>query len=152
MRPFAAPFVVALLGWLAISTPIGVAGGFEGHKYVRVTVSLSDTTLQPGQTEDLQVALSPANDISIIANPAVEISLAPTRLVTLAGSPHQDVDRSTGYISTRSPVTQRFTVARDAQRGTYTVKGSLVYFYCSNSKGWCRKQVEPITLTITVAP
>ena len=152
MRPFTAPFVVALLGWQAISPPIGVAGGFEALQYVRVTVSLSDTTLQPGQTEDLHVAFNPADDISIIAKPAVKISLAPTRLVTLTGGPRQDVDRRTGYISTYSPITQRFTVSKDAQWGAYTVKGSLVYFYCSNSKGWCRKQVEPIEFTITIAP
>jgi hypothetical protein len=151
MRSFRVALVIALLVWQAISTHIGVAGDFQATRDVHVTVGLSRTTLRPGQTENLQIAFSTADDIYVIARPTVEIRLASTQLVTLIGSPNQDVDRSTGYISTRSPVTQRITVSKGTHEGTYTVKGSLVYFYCSRSKGWCRKQVEPFEIRITIA-
>ena len=148
----AVPVIVLLLGYLRTSAQTGMAHAPDTNVYVQVTVSLSQKTFRPGQVGVLGVTFHPEDDIHITAEPPARFSLASTRVISLTGGANREVDASSGYLSTDTPVTQRFAVSKRIRKGTYTVKGSLVYYYCSGSKGLCRKKVEPLTLVLTVAP
>jgi hypothetical protein len=127
------------------------AMGSRDNEDVRLTVRLSAEVLRPGQTADILITFTPAEDIHIVASPAVQLNIRSTRTIALSGAVRQMVDTQTGFLSTQSAVTRRFAVAKRARPGTYTVQGSVVYYYCSESEGWCRKFVQPVEISFTIS-
>lgn len=130
---------------------LGAGMEVRDNEDVRLTVRLSADVLRPGQTADILITFAPAEDIHIVASPPVRLNIRSTRTIALSGAVRQVVDKRTGYLSEQSAVTRRFAVAKSARPGTYTVHGSVVYYYCSGSEGWCRKFVQPVEFSFTVS-
>ncbi len=118
---------------------------------VKVWAHLSRQTYKPGETGEITITLSPAEGYHINANPAVEIALDKSAAVILKGEPSQVIDRANGYLSSRSPVRQTFYVPSSTAAGSHLVKGTVTYFYCSDSEGWCRRYRQPVSFTFTLA-
>jgi len=59
-------------------------------------------------------------------------------------------DKETGFLSTADPVEQRLAVSPTAATGTDTLEGTIVYYFCSDAEGWCRKQTQSISLPIHI--
>lgn len=143
----------ALIASSSIFVPPGQSGTYntpDGNPYVQLHVRVSKTILHPGEEGLIEATFSPADDIHINADPAVTIAFPTTSDFTFEEETSQTVDTETGYLSVRTPVTASFTTSCKAQPGTYALTGKVVYYYCSESENWCRRQVQPITLTITV--
>ena len=118
---------------------------------VKVWAHLSRQMFKPGETGEITITLSAAEGYHINANPAVEVKLDDPRLVILKGVPTQAIDKSTGYLSSRSPVRQIFYVPSTTSAGFHVLKGTVTYFYCSDSEGWCRRYRQPISLSFTLS-
>ena len=144
-----------LLGCILVSAliagrPAGASGGSDGNQYVRVTVALLDSVMRPGTMGTLAVTFSPAEDIHVNAEPPVEFSISSSNVFRLSGSPSLRIDKKSGYLSTRSPITQQFVLDKRARPGRHQMKGRLVYFYCSDSAGWCRRHVVPLDCVVRI--
>ena len=50
----------------------------------------------------------------------------------------------------RKPVTQKFAVKKNAKKGTYTIKATCTYFYCSEKEGWCNRFTVPFEFLLVI--
>jgi len=56
----------------------------------------------------------------------------------------------TGYLDTKRPIKYSFTLDNKIKKGKHTLKGTVRYFFCSDTEGWCNRSSQPIQLTFTV--
>jgi hypothetical protein len=54
------------------------------------------------------------------------------------------------YLDLVKPVRFPVAFAAAAPRGAQTVKGTVVYFYCSSREGWCRRGAAEVEVPVTV--
>jgi hypothetical protein len=121
------------------------------NKYVQVDVTLESNTVIAGTEGAILFAFTPVEGIHINADPPVEVAIGKNPEVTLQGDPDISTDKETGFLSTSSPVRQRFSVSSTATPGTYSLKGTIVYYFCSDTQGWCTKFRQRVTLKLIVA-
>jgi hypothetical protein len=148
-------FVLAIsLAYLSLGTPIIAAadpGEEKGtNKFVHVDAAVSESILKPGEQAELHLTFTPAEGIHVTIDPPVEIRVEPKRTFLLNGESKRPVDKNSGYLSSTEPVVQRFSLSRKAQPGKHVLRASIVYYFCSDDEGWCRKFSMPIELNLTV--
>ena len=136
---------------LFASTAI-IAGGTSSNDYVKVDVRPPSTALKPGGSGEVEFRFIPVDGIHINVDPPVTFTLDTMTVVSLKEKPVMTKDAKTGYLSTSSPVRQTVVLARNAAPGTFTVKGTVSYFFCSETEGWCNRQKQPVEFTIVVKP
>jgi hypothetical protein len=124
--------------------------GQKENAFVTVDVQLSKQELRPGESGELLVAFLPLEDIHVTAKPPVQFKIGATKAFELEGNPTWTVDTITGYLSTASPVHQAYRIPRTAHSGRHRITGTIVYFFCSDNEGWCRKSTYPLEMTFTV--
>ncbi len=111
-------------------------GGAQGH------VAVSFAALDP----DVHINEEPA--------PRLKLDLAQTVLVDKqAPAPEKAADwdpDNPRYLNIAKPVKFPVAFAPTAPRGAQTVKGTVVYFYCSAREGWCRRGAAEIEVPVTV--
>lgn len=137
-------------------TQFSVAGDkpTPANEYVKFELSLDQKKLKPGTNGQLLISLMPKKGIHINLQPPLDLMLEKNPAITLAGKPELArvrVDTS-DYLDASKPIKQSFTLAKSAKKGSVTLKGTLTYFYCSDSEGWCSRFKQPINLTLTVTP
>jgi len=120
------------------------------NKFVHVDVAVSTSTLKPGQQAELRLMFKPVDGIHVTIDPPVEIKVEPKGIFFLKGESRRPVDKSSGYLSSAEPVVQRFTISKNAQAGNHALKASIIYYFCSDDEGWCRKFTMPVELNFTV--
>jgi hypothetical protein len=118
--------------------------------YVRLDASLASTSLAPGDTTELLLRFTPADDIHLNGTPGVEVALDST--VAPAGALRQDVDARTGYLRTGEPLAMRVVLSPGARPGLHRVIATISYFFCSGTEGWCMRKREQVALPLTVRP
>jgi hypothetical protein len=101
------------------------------------------------QPIDLAITFTPANGIHVNAAPLIELVLEKKSRWIVKGTP-TFIRTADGYLDTAAPVTFSLSVKGGTQPGQHRIHGTLNYFYCSDSEGWCNKFSQPITLTIGV--
>lgn len=148
-------FVLAtVLSYLTFSAslPAAVEAGKEkgANKFVHVDVAVSESPLKPGQQAELRLMFTPADGIHVTIDPPVEIKIEPKRIFLLNGESTRPVDKSSGYLSSAEPVIQRFSLSRKVQPGKHVLKANIVYYFCSDDEGWCRKFTMPVELNLMV--
>jgi hypothetical protein len=60
-------------------------------------------------------------------------------------------DTKTGYLAAGTDLKQKFRLAPSLPPGIYRLKASLIYYYCSDTEGWCRRHREPLVLNLSIA-
>ena len=139
--------VLAMLSsWLMAQQ--GADPGLVSH--VKVYASLSKQTFKSGETGELRLTFSPEEGYHINANPPVEFTIDSGKVVLLKGELTQTVDRSNGYLSTRSPVRQTLYVPSTVAPGVHVMKATVTYYYCSDLEGWCVRFRQPVLLSFTL--
>ena len=118
------------------------------NEYVHVEVALSKQIVMPGDKIDLRVIFTPAEGIHVTADPAVTISVSPSALVQLRGKHTQTVDSSSGYLSAGAPVIQPIRISSSASPGKHLLNAGIIYYFCSDEAGWCRKFVQTVKLEL----
>ena len=143
-----------LLFVLSVLVFSGVAASFSPptNKYVRMSSKLQRSSLKPGGTSAFLFKLTPQKGIHVNTVPPIAFVLDSSSSVSLAGKltfPTVRVDTSV-YLDTAGEIKQPFAVARTLKPGPLMLKGTLTYFYCSDSEGWCSRFKQPIEVMITV--
>jgi hypothetical protein len=122
----------------------------RSNKFVAVDVSLERASLKPGQQSELRIEFTPIDGIHVNVDPPIEITIQQKRTFLFSGKSTQPVDKMSGYLSTAEPVRQRFSVSKKTQPGKHLLKANIVYYFCSDDEGWCRKFTLPVELQLTV--
>jgi hypothetical protein len=129
-----------------------LVGGSTLSEFVRLEVSPATLTMQPGGRGVIELLFYPVDGIHVNADPPVRFSLDSAAGVTLQGKPVLTADAKTGYLSISAPVKQTLVLGNKTGPGKLKVKGTVTYFYCSDSEGWCNRQQQPVEFTILVKP
>jgi hypothetical protein len=112
---------------------------------------------RPGGTGAIEVTFVPRDpDVHINEEPAprLRLDLEQSTLIDKQPAPPKTVptfDPDTArYLDLKKPV--RFPVAfgPSAPKGPQSVKVSVVYFYCSQREGWCRRGTADLEVAVTV--
>jgi hypothetical protein len=120
------------------------------NKFVKVNVTLAKDTLQPGGKGRILVSFSPIDGIHINVDPPFRLTIEKNRFFSLHGEPDISTDKESGFLSTSAPIEQGFYVFKKANSGEHIIKGTIVYYFCSDNEGWCRKLTQPITLKLNI--
>jgi hypothetical protein len=132
------------------------AGGSpDGHpvkenKSVKVDLTLANPAVQPGGKGTILVSFTPIDGIHINADPPVTLNLEKNQFISLQGEPELSIDKENGFLSTSNPVEQAFHVSKKARSGEHSIKGTIIYYLCSDTEGWCTKFTQPITLKLNI--
>jgi len=86
----------------------------------------------------------------INTDPAVEFEFEKNPLVHFTGVTSMPKAEKTGYLDTKRPIKYSFTLDNKIKKGKHTLKGTVRYFFCSDTEGWCNRSSQPIQLTFTV--
>ncbi len=124
------------------------------NKYVKVDVAVQQKQLQAGATGQLLISVKPQKGIHVNIQPPLSITLDDDSATTLSGTMvFSTVKKDTlELLDPSKPIKQSFTLAKRIKPGTMVLKGSFVYFYCSDAEGWCSRFKQPFTIEVTVAP
>ena len=120
------------------------------RREVRCDMHLTSTTLKAGGVGELVLMFSPEDGIHINTDPAMEIEFdksSPARFTGITSLPKAP---KTGYLDTSKPVRCTFTLSKKLRKGKYSLKGTVHYYFCSDTEGWCNRFSQPIDLTFTV--
>lgn len=117
---------------------------------VRISVSVLNDTLAPGASSEIRILFTPAKGFHVNAVPAMALefdSASPARADAGIVIP---TDTATGYLEATLPVRQPFTLPKRAGRGPATLEGTLIFYYCSDAEGWCRRERMRFVLPVVV--
>ena len=139
---------------LAACAALALAGDPPSNEYVTFSAKLEKSSLKAGGRTELLITLRPKEGIHINVKPAMELKLESGSPFSLDGKlVTTSVKTDTlELLDASHPVRQAVVLAKSAKRGTQTLRGTLVYYYCSDAEGWCSRFRQPVSLTVTVAP
>jgi hypothetical protein len=123
----------------------------DGNSHVNFEASLVSTKIKPGAKGQIVVYLTPAKGIHINTNPEMQFDFQKIDHVHFLGITTMPKQKKTGYLDSARPVRYTFAVDKTMEKGTYTLKGTVQYFLCSDVEGWCNRFTQPIELTFSVA-
>jgi len=146
----AAPMSIVLFLHLVFAGWIGGENLPPDNRFVKVDVSLADTLLQAGSKGKILVSFAPVDGIHVNVDPPVTVMVEKNRFIALHGEPDITADKETGFLSTVTPVVQGFSISRKAAPGPHHIKGTITYYFCSDTEGWCRKQSRTVMLTLNI--
>jgi YHS domain-containing protein len=135
-----------------LASQLAFAGGLLSNDYVRLVVQPPSTAVRPGSSAVVELHFTPVDGIHINIDPPVQFALDSATAITLTGKPAMTKDPDTGYLSTTTPVRQTIVLGKNTRAGKLSVKGTVTYFFCSESEGWCNRQKQPVEFTIFVKP
>lgn len=135
---------------LAITCTPFMAGGDvpTANKYVTCRVSINKKSLKPGSTGKLLITLAPARGIHINLNPPIALLLDSSDSVTRKGSP--EIPRKEKFLDVAKAIKQAFVLSPASRPGIVTIRGTIIYYYCSDAEGWCSKFKQAIEMPIRV--
>ncbi|MGA9406481.1 MAG: hypothetical protein WBW71_05035 [Bacteroidota bacterium] len=143
------PLFALLLPLSLISAPS--PSNSEASRQVQCTIHLASAKLKPGATGEIILTFAPEEGIHINTDPPMEFEFEKNALIHFTGVTSMPKMVTTGYLDTKRPVKYSFTLDKKIHKGKYTLKGSVHYFFCSDTEGWCNRSTQPIQLTFTVA-
>ncbi len=145
---------IATVSVLLLTAHLWVSGAIpdvlKDNRYVQVEVTVAAQAMKADGSGELRIAFAPAEGIHITATPAVEFQPDSACVFVKKGRAAQHPDTITGFLSTGTPVLQAFGVAAGTPPGRHVLRGSVVYFYCSDTEGWCMRYRQRIELPITI--
>jgi hypothetical protein len=122
----------------------------EERREVRCDIHLTSTTLKPGEAGEIVLKFSPDEGIHINTDPAMEFDFDKSSLVHFTGITSLPKAAKTGYLDASKPVRCSFTLDKSIRKGKHTLKGTVHYYFCSETEGWCNRFAQPIDLKFTV--
>lgn len=139
----------ALAVFLGFVGPSAAAGPSD-TSFVAVEVRFEPSAVAPGARGAVEIRFVPADDIHINADPPLAVRLDASPLHLPGGRLEVKTAGDEGYVDTAVPVRHEVLIAPNAVAGRATLTGEVVYYYCSDSEGWCRRAVRTFSLPVLV--
>jgi hypothetical protein len=115
-----------------------------------VETTLANDTIQPGGKGTILVLFTPIDGIHINVDPPFTLTIEKNLFISLKGDPEISADKESGFLSTATPIQQRFYVSKRARSGRHIIKGTIIYYFCSDTEGWCTKFAQPLSLKLNI--
>jgi hypothetical protein len=141
-------FITILL--LVLPELAGQKGGVQENAHVRFEIRLASTTIPRGGTGEIILYLTPNEGIHINTDPAMEFEFKKQSYVHFLGITSLPKNSKTGYLNADQPIKYSFALDKNISKGKHSIRGSVRYFFCSDTEGWCNRFVQPIDLRYTV--
>ena len=142
--------LVFLLSFTGALPPLPDAAVYSDNPDVGIEASLLPDSARSGDTVELLLLFSPGRAIHIPAKPLMVFTLDSSVSASLAGPPVRSIDQTTGFLSNGSPVRQAIRLLPGTGPGLRILRGTVSYYYCSDSDGWCRKFRQPVELSLVL--
>ncbi len=137
---------------IALLLAAGLAPETSGRDHVGLAASAEfPSGMRDGDVVVRFMPLDPA--VQVNAEPAPRLTLDPGQRV-LAESARRapPVTRQAfpngRYLDPQAGVRFPVRLLSGAGRGAHVVKGTLTYFYCSTSAGWCRRALDEVEINV----
>jgi hypothetical protein len=146
MKRFIFPVILPLLLSFAL-----IAGGntsLPTNKYVKYEVSMKEKSFKASSTGTLLISLHPNKGIHINLNPPISITFDSTDVIVKAGSPA--IPKVDTVLNAAKPIRLPITLSNRVKPGKVSIKGTILYYYCSDADGWCSRCKQPFELAINV--
>lgn len=124
------------------------------NKFVKVEATVQQKQLHSGATGQLLFSVKPGKGIHVNIQPPLSVTLDDDSGATLSGTMiFSTIKRDTlELLDSSKPIKQSFTLTKQMKPGKIFLKGSFVYFYCSDAEGWCSRFKQPFNVEVTVTP
>ncbi|MDI6778589.1 MAG: hypothetical protein QME25_00085 [Bacteroidota bacterium] len=120
----------------------------EENEYVDVSLSIKPNEIKAGGKGQIFVFFKPQKGIYINLDPPIEFEIADDGAAL--GKMEIPKSKKNEYLDTNKPLKQHFTIKKGLPAGTYTLKGKLIYFYCSDAEGWCSRFTQPFQFNLKI--
>jgi hypothetical protein len=127
------------------------ADGGSDNSSVQCAVRFTRTTYLPADSGEIAVVLKPIKGIHVIVEQPVSFTVEFDSVLRLAGDIGQVQEKKTGYLAGGAELKQKFRLASSLAPGIYRLNASVIYYYCSDSEGWCKRHRQPVVLNLTIA-
>lgn len=144
------PVLLVLSFALVTVLPVTAQESDEPNDDVRITITSEPDTLARDGGGTLLIDFSPMKGFHVNAIPAMRVVLDSASPAGLTDSLTITVDNATGYLDCRSPVRQPFALKKGTKTGGASVSGTLTYYYCSDTEGWCRREKKTFAIPVTL--
>ena len=141
---------------LSLQLLLVVAASAVGPQHFDVAAAF-EPPAKPGPNGAIAVTFAPRDpDVHINEEPAprLKLDLEQGALVDKQPAPSKSVptfDPDTArYLDLKKPVRFPVAFAPGASKGPQSVKVNVVYFYCSEREGWCRRGSADLEVGVTV--
>lgn len=138
-------FVLAILA----PFPSGTLDEKTSNDKVEVEFNIKQKEFRSGETGYFLISFKPKKGIYITTDPPFEFTFD-TLKQFFSISKAVFVKDGKGYLKAQQSVRQHFLIAKGTPSGSYKVKGTLIYYYCSDDEGWCSRIKQPVELALTV--
>lgn len=125
-------------------------GSAQENPHVRAEIRLASTTMTQGGTGEIILYLTPNEGIHINTDPAMEFEFEKQTSIRFLGITSLPTNAKTGYLNAEQPIKYSFALDKNISRGKHSIRGSVRYFFCSDTEGWCNRFVQPIDLHYAV--
>ncbi len=118
------------------------------NDYVKFSINVKEKSIKAGAQGTLQISLMPKKGIHINLVPPITIALDSEIIVTTVGKP--SISKIDSFLNPQKPIEQSIHLPQKIKAGTIDIKGTITYFYCSDTEGWCSRFKQPFTATVSV--
>ncbi len=142
------------VGLLILAAVVLAIGGDKPavNSYVDFGVKLEKTSLRRDSTGTLLLTLKPHKGIHVNTQPGPSFVFDTANGVHASGSLGLSMLEKSTFLDPQKPVRQRFSLAPGVQPGELTIKGTFIYYYCSDAEGWCSRFKQPVEVHLRVTP
>jgi hypothetical protein len=140
---------------LALVLSLGMQATVPGADLVAVQAEF--VPARAGHRASVAVTFTPQEpDVRVNQDPPPRLTLDPEQGVLEYRPPVKPKERASHdrepprYLEPAIPYAFPVTVKPGAPAGQHRVKGSVVYFYCSKTAGWCRKGTGEVDVPVTL--
>jgi hypothetical protein len=148
MRIAAAILFALLLISLRANTGVSPT---NANLYVSFSAALKKGTPREGPGGAILFTLHPRKGIHINLTPPMSVTFDSSSAVKAADTLETPAMEKFPYLDASKAVVQKYTLVKPSRSAALTIKGTLTYFYCSDSEGWCSKFKQPFALTVPAA-
>jgi len=143
-------YILALFASLALLTGSATAFGEkpEVNASVRCEVSMRQKSLKAGAMGQILVSLQPKKGIHINLDQPIQIKMDSAEVIASVGKP--EIPMVDTLYDASKPIRLPVTISKNAKPGKFTLRGTVIYFYCSETEGWCSRFKQPIDVQCTV--
>jgi hypothetical protein len=120
------------------------------NEYVDIQIKIKQNEFKPGSTGELEIRFKTKEGIHINFEPPISLKFDSTALLYKVEKLNVPRKPKQEYLNTAQPLIQKFTLAKNISTGTSIIKGTLTYFYCSGSDGWCSRFKYPFEVPIKI--
>lgn len=145
---------MSILAALLLFVIPALAPAPSGHEHVGLAASFERNA--SGGEADIVVRFMPLEAaIQVNADPAPRLTLdAQQRVLDESARPVPPPPRAAfpngRYVDTQHGARFPVRVSVAAPKGRHSVRASVLYFYCSQAEGWCRRAQDDVEVSVTV--